>query len=107
MLVVGVVPKSLMRRLVNKCVTHRSQSNCPNLLFCKVVKENLMNASPLLSEEEERGSFRLNPLISKYMRFDVGPTVYHVYQDTALRAAYEAVLQKQVEQLSTAVDRRR
>ncbi len=60
MLGVGEVPKSLMRRLVNKCVPDGSDGNESSSLFFKV-KGDLVNGSSLLSEEGERGSFRLHP----------------------------------------------
>ncbi len=96
MLGVGDVPKSLMRCLVNKCVTDGSESNELNALFCKVVKGNLVNGSSLLSEEAERGSFRLHPLIREYVRFDLSLLDRCVYQDIALRAVYDTFRRRKV-----------
>ncbi len=74
MLGVGDVPKCLMRRLVNECVTDRSESDESNLLFHRVVRRKLVNGSSLLTEETKRGSFSLHPLIRQYVRFDASPT---------------------------------
>ncbi len=67
------------------------------------MKQNLVNGSSLLSEEAERGSFRLHPLIRQYVRRDAKPTARRLCQDIALRAVHEAVAQEQLEQRSTDV----
>ncbi len=61
-----------------------------------------MNGSSLLSEEGERGSFILNPLIRQYVRFDAGAKA-QVCQDFALRAVHGIVLHEQGEEPSTGV----
>ncbi len=57
MLGAGEVPKCLMRRLVDECGADGLESDESNVLFIRVVQENLVNGSSLLSEEAERGSF--------------------------------------------------
>ncbi len=103
MLGVGEVPKLLMRG-VHECVTNGSERNESNVLFFRVVKEELMNWSSLLREEGERGLFRLHPLIKQYVKFDAGRTG-QVWQDVALRAVHGSVLQEEVEQPATMIYR--
>ncbi len=60
-----------------------------------------MHGSSLLSEEADRGSFRLHPLIRHYVRNDVSPTDRRVCQDIALRAVHGSIAEEEVEQCST------
>ncbi len=57
-----------------------------------------MNGSSLLSEEGERGSFRLHPVIREYVRRDADRTARGVCQDIALRAVFETVVQEEAEE---------
>ncbi len=74
-----------------------------SLLFFRVVKRSLVNGSSLLSEESERGSFRLHPLIRQYVRFDASGTERRLSQDIALRAVRETILQEQTKESCTVV----
>ncbi len=103
MLGVGEVPERLMRCLVNECASDESESNESGLLVFNDVKRKLVNGSSLLSEEAERGSFRLHPLIRQYVRFEASPTAHRLCQEIALRAVHGAIVPEQVEELSTVV----
>ncbi len=83
---------------MNQCAADGSRSN-ESILYIRVVKRNLVNKSSLLSEEAERGSFRLHSLIREYVRLNAGASA-RLYQDIALRAVHGAI-EEEVVQAST------
>ncbi len=103
MLGVGEVPECVMRHVVNECVTEASERDESSPLFYRVVKRNLVDGSSLLTEEAERGSFKLHPLIRHYVRSDVSLTSRRVCQDIALRAVHRSIVEEEVEQRSTVI----
>ncbi len=58
--------------------TDGSESNESNVLFTGVVKGNLVNESSLLSEERERVSSILHPLLRDYVRCDRNAMAWRV-----------------------------
>ncbi len=59
-----------------------------------------MNGSSLLSEEGERGSFRLHGLIRDYVRCDGNATARRACQDIALLAVHGTIVQEEDERRS-------
>ncbi len=86
---------------MNECETDGSESNESSLLFFSVVKRKLVNGSSLLSEESERGAFRLHALIRQCVRFDASRTERRLSQEIALRAVHGTIVQEQTEESST------
>ncbi len=99
----GEVPEPLVRRVVNVCGTNRSESYESDVLLNNVVTRNLVNGSSLLSEEAERGSFRLHALIRDYVRSDANAAARRACQDIALRAVHGTIVEEQDERRSLVV----